>query len=238
MGEKKSNWIGYGLVATGAGIGIASLADFFGKRALINDYIDESKTYRNLLLKMPENPSKQQARVIDELAEQLEEKEQMVREMGFLSQLREAVKTTFGAIVGVLVTIGVLKFFWGRYRPPGIKYVSPYDDIPFDTYDDLDNHIRDDADWVDDPEPYGDVIDALTECSSWFIEAVAAASGIAASKLKYGRAWWDGLSQTDKIIFGIAIAIAVMLCVAVAWWAIAGAGVSAAADAAVACVIV
>ena len=234
---EKENWIGGGLIAVGTGIGVWSIGTLFIRHVLINDYIEESKTYRDLLLKMPEDPSERQARLLDELGEKLERKERMIREMGFLSQLREAVTTIFGAIVGVAVTIGLLRFFWRRYRPPAIKYKCPLCDKIFDTDDQLNEHIRDDHNYTDDLSMYATLVEALAECSSWFIEAVAVASGVLATKLKAGRAWWDGLSKTDKILIGLAIAVAVLLCIAVAWWFMAiGAGAKVAA-AAIACAL-
>ena len=232
---EKEKAAGRGLCVLGGGIAVASITYYFIRTEVVREYIREVEVYRKTLIEAYKDGevSESERRLLESLESEKESKERTIRETGLIAQLRNALRD-LGIFVGITgITASVVIYMWRRYRPPGRVWECPKCKRTFTNENALHRHLDEEHSYSPDPYIYTALIYALDTTPVWFLDSVAVLSGIATSKLRDIKNWWNGLSGTDKVLFGIILAVIVLLIVMMAWWLIATSGVGAAYSAAI-----
>jgi len=229
MGEDRV--VGYGLIALGTGITAWGAFSYFQKKALIEDYINETKIYREALIRAYEDGevTDEEREFLEYMQSELTRKEKLIEDAGFGQDLVEALRWAFGIMIAYAaykITSRLLERLWRKYRPPGKTWKCPICDKEFPTEDDLNRHIDEDHDTSTDPALYVALWEALQETPEWFKYAVAEVSGLAIGTIEKGKEWFENLPDSEKIALGILIAVAVIALCVLAWWAVGGAAIA------------
>jgi len=210
--------IGVGLL--GFGIGIYSIASYFSKRQLINEYITEAKAYREALMRAYEDGviDENEQKFLNDLQNSLARKEKAIEAAGLGYELVQILRATFGVIIAYSaykITSRLIEYWIRRYRPP--KWKDPITGEEVASEQEVRERLEQ-RKKSDDPSKYDAIVEALEATPDWFKAMVADALGWTYEQIANIRQLWDDLPPEQKIVIGVVIAIAILLIAALAGW--------------------
>jgi len=217
---EREKWIGIGVAGLGAGILGYAAYKYYVKKKLIDDYIAETAFFRDTLLKAYADGKvdEGEALLLGRLQDELKRKERLITELGFWPHLIKALWITLGITIAYSaykITSRVFDHYQRKYRPPG--YICDVCGAKFTTEEELRKHLERYA-VSKEVVKYDILAEALKEAPTWFIALVADRLGWAYKGLEDLLIRWHALSTTEKILYGMAIALVILLIVSFAAW--------------------
>jgi len=211
--------IGVGLL--GIGVGVFAIADYVGKRKLIDEYVTEARAYREALIGAYEDGvvDENEQKFLNDLQNSLSRKERAIEAAGLGHELVQALQATFGVVIAYTaykVTSRLVDYWVRKYRPP--RWKCPICGREFSSEEELRRHLEEEHNATSDTSKYDALVDALAEAPDWFKGMVANALGWTFEQVDSIREWWDTLPAEQKIAYGVAIAIVILLIAALAGW--------------------
>ena len=215
--------LGYGMLAIGIGVTAWSMANYYLKSRLIDDYINEAKIYREALLKAYEDGviTDDEREFLEYMQSELTRKEKLIEEAGVGEKLVDALRWTFGIAItyaSYKITSRLVEAFMRRYRPPERPWRCPIDGREFGSEDELKKHIEEEHGITPDISAFIALWDALQNTPEWFRNMVADIADVAVDTINRPREWYEGLPEDQKIMLGVAVAVAIIIIIAIAWW--------------------
>lgn len=210
----------YAIIAIGAGILLYLY--WHSRHKLIEEYINELKLYEKALMQAYADGEVDETeyQFLTEMQVILTKKEEAIRGSGLLGALIDALKAygiSIAAIVGgFYITTKVIRYLIKKYRPP--KYKCEKCGRTFATEEELREHIQKEHKPTQDTSKYDEVIYALQETPDWFKDLLGLILGYDINFIYNIINAWDTLSPEEKVRYGLAIVIAIIVLIAFARW--------------------
>jgi len=223
FGDRKDR-IGLGLIAVGTGIAVLAVVNYLQNRELLNRYIEEAKQVEIAIQKYysttDPNEKEKLAEYIDSMNELLKHKEDTIKSVGLINQLRGLVNSVFGLVVVSGVITVALLWYWNRkYRPPKIIYKGKEYTSEEQLYDDKVSEQT----TAPNVSVYSEVAHQLSQAPEWFIELTATLAAQTVGSIeafKYKVEHFDELPTEEKVVVGAAMVAALVVIIVFMSWAI------------------
>lgn len=218
MGSKRG--VGIFLALTGAGVLLYLY--WYERHKLVKEYVDELRMYKIYLMRAYRDGKvdKFEQEFLNKMHSILKKKEEVIRGHGLLDLLIDELKklgivvTVAGA--GFYITTKVIKQLIKRYRPP--KYKCEICNRTFNSENRLKEHLINEHRATNDVNKYDATVRALEQTPDWFRDLVGMVLGRDINFVNNIIKAWNTLTIREKIMYGLMIAIAIIVVVIFARW--------------------